>query len=154
VDSGAFPGAVLAVGRHGRLALAAPVGHYGVDDHRPVEAGTIYDLASLTKVVGLTTACMILVDEGELALAAAVPRFLPGVRAPGCSGRSGCPPPGSFRPRAGATRSRPPKTTRASATGCCAARCTTRTRAGWAACRDTPAYSRTPSTCRASRRCS
>src|SRR5207248_3426925 len=32
VDSGAFPGAVLAVGRHGRLALAAPVGHYGVDD--------------------------------------------------------------------------------------------------------------------------
>src|SRR2546425_5983289 len=39
VDSGAFPGAVVAVGRHGRLALVAPVGHYGVDDPRPVEAG-------------------------------------------------------------------------------------------------------------------
>ncbi len=83
VDSGAFPGAVLAVGRHGRLALAAPVGHYGVDDHRPVEAGTIYDLASLTKVVGLTTACMILVDEGKLALDAAVQRYLPGFRGAG-----------------------------------------------------------------------
>src|SRR3989454_7261161 len=41
VDSGAFPGAVVAVGRHGRLALVAPVGHYGVDDPRPVEAGTV-----------------------------------------------------------------------------------------------------------------
>jgi len=55
-DSGAFPGAVLAVGRHGRLALLVAVGRYGADDPRPVDAGTIYDLASLTKVVGLTTA--------------------------------------------------------------------------------------------------
>jgi len=45
VDSGAFPGAVLAVGRHGRLALLAPVGHYAATDQRPVEAGTIYDLS-------------------------------------------------------------------------------------------------------------
>ena len=35
VDSGAFPGAVLAVGRHGRLALLGAVGSYGVNDHRP-----------------------------------------------------------------------------------------------------------------------
>src|SRR5439155_21132117 len=68
VDSGAFPGAVLAVGRHGRLALAAPVGHYGVDDHRPVEAGRIYDLASLTKVGGRTTARVLPVDQRKRAL--------------------------------------------------------------------------------------
>ena len=80
VDSGAFPGAVIAVGRHGRLALLAPVGHYGVDDPRPVEAGTIYDLASLTKVVGLTTACMLLVDEGKLALDAPIERYVPAFR--------------------------------------------------------------------------
>ncbi|HEV2749481.1 MAG TPA: serine hydrolase domain-containing protein [Gemmatimonadales bacterium] len=80
VDSGAFPGAVVAVGRHGRLALLAPVGHYGVDDPRPVDAGTIYDLASLTKVVGLTTACMLLVDEGKLALDAPIVRYLPEFR--------------------------------------------------------------------------
>src|SRR5439155_1344592 len=54
-DSGAFPGAVLAVGRHGRLALLVAVGRYGADDPRPVDAGTIYDLASLTKVVGRIT---------------------------------------------------------------------------------------------------
>ncbi len=83
VDSGAFPGSVLAVGRHGRLALLAPVGHYGVNDPRPVEAGTIYDLASLTKVVGLTTACMLLVDAGKLALDAPVQRYVPEFRGSG-----------------------------------------------------------------------
>lgn len=77
---GAFPGAVLAVGRHGRLALLAPVGHYGIDDARPVGAGTIYDLASLTKVVGLTTACMLLVDEGKLALDEPAQRYVPEFR--------------------------------------------------------------------------
>src|SRR3989442_978354 len=76
-DSGAFPGAVLAVGRHGRLALLAAVGRYGTDDARPVDPGTLYDLASLPKVVGLTTACMQLVDEGRLALDAPVQRYLP-----------------------------------------------------------------------------
>jgi beta-N-acetylhexosaminidase len=81
-DGGAFPGAVLAVGRHGRLALVAPVGHYGVDDPRPVEAGTLYDLASLTKVVGLTTACMVLVDEGKLALDAPIQRYVREFRGP------------------------------------------------------------------------
>jgi CubicO group peptidase (beta-lactamase class C family) len=80
VDSGAFPGAVLAVGRHGRLALLAPVGHYGVDDPRPVDAGTVYDIASLTKVVGLTTACMLLVDSGQLELDAPIDRYVPEFR--------------------------------------------------------------------------
>jgi CubicO group peptidase (beta-lactamase class C family) len=83
VDSGAFPGAVLAVGRHGRLALVAPVGSYSMTDTRPVEARTIYDLASLTKVVGLTSACMLLVDEGKLALDAPVQRYLPAFRGSG-----------------------------------------------------------------------
>jgi len=74
---------VLAVGRHGRLALVAAVGQYGVDDKRPVEPSTIYDLASLTKVVGLTTACMLLVDQGKLALDAPVQSYVPAFRGPG-----------------------------------------------------------------------
>lgn len=83
VDSGAFPGAVLAVGRHGRLALLAAVGVYGTGDPRPVEPQTLYDIASLTKVVGLTTACMLLVDEGKLALDAPVQRYVPAFQGPG-----------------------------------------------------------------------
>lgn len=76
VDS-AYPSAVIAVGRHGRLALLAAAGHYGVDDPRPVDPWTIYDLASLTKVIGLTTACLLLVDEGKLDLEAPVRMYLP-----------------------------------------------------------------------------
>ena len=82
VDSNAFPGAVLAVGRHGRLALLAAVGQYGVGEKKPVTAATVYDLASLTKVVGLTTACMLLVDDGKLALDAPVQRYLPAFQGP------------------------------------------------------------------------
>ena len=79
VDS-AFPGAVVAVGRHGHLALLEGVGHYAVDDARPVNPATIYDLASVTKVVGLTTACMLLVSEGKLDLDAPVQRYVPEFR--------------------------------------------------------------------------
>lgn len=82
VDS-AFPGAVVAVGRRGQLALLAAVGHYGIDDPRPVAANTIYDLASLTKVVGLTTACILLVDAGKLELDAPVQRYVPEFQGPG-----------------------------------------------------------------------
>jgi CubicO group peptidase (beta-lactamase class C family) len=81
VDS-AFPGAVVAVGRHGRLALLAAVGHYAATDQRPVEPGTIYDLASLTKVIALTTECILLVDQGKLDLDAPVQRYLPEFQGP------------------------------------------------------------------------
>ncbi len=86
VDSGAFPGAVVAVGRHGRLALLAAVGHYGATDSRPVTIGTVYDLASLTKVVGLTTAVLLLVDEDRLGLDDPVQRYVPRFQGPGKDG--------------------------------------------------------------------
>jgi len=79
VDS-AFPGAVVAVGRRNyvdRMLLLAAVGHYGADDARPVTTETVYDLASLTKVIGLTTAAMMLVDSGKLDLDAPVQRYVP-----------------------------------------------------------------------------
>jgi CubicO group peptidase (beta-lactamase class C family) len=82
VDS-AFPGAVIAVGRHDTILLMRAVGHYGVDDTRPVTPETIYDLASLTKVIGLTTAAMMLVDSGKLELDAPVQRYVPAFQGPG-----------------------------------------------------------------------
>ena len=48
------------------MAYLSTVGQYGDDDARPVEANTIYDLASLTKVIGLTTATMLLVADDRL----------------------------------------------------------------------------------------
>jgi len=81
VDS-AFPGAVVAVGYHDSVVLLAAVGHYGANDPRPVTTETIYDLASLTKVIGLTTVAIWLVDQGKLDLDAPVQRYVPAFQGP------------------------------------------------------------------------
>ncbi len=80
VERGAFPSAVLTVGRRGKVILSTAVGHYGMDDSRPISDSTVYDLASVTKVVGLTTAVMLLVAEGRLDLDARVVDYLPDFR--------------------------------------------------------------------------
>jgi beta-glucosidase-like glycosyl hydrolase/CubicO group peptidase (beta-lactamase class C family) len=78
VEEGAFPGGVLAVGYRGTLVRLYPFGRFSYDEDAPtVEATTIYDLASLTKVVATTTMAMILVDEGRLDLDKKVQDFLP-----------------------------------------------------------------------------
>lgn len=60
---------MLAVGDREGLIHVHPFGRLTYDaDARPVTAATIYDLASLTKVVATTTMAMILVDEGRLDL--------------------------------------------------------------------------------------
>lgn len=76
VDS-AFPGAVIAVGRHDTVLLLSAVGRYAAGDRRPVTTQTVYDLASLTKVIGLTTAMMMLVDSGKIDLDAPVQKYVP-----------------------------------------------------------------------------
>jgi beta-N-acetylhexosaminidase len=81
VDS-AFPGATIAVGYRDSVVLLAAVGHYGANDKRPVTTETIYDLASLTKVIGLTTATMMLIDAGKLDLDAPVQRYVPAFQGP------------------------------------------------------------------------
>ena len=83
IGDGAFPGAVVAVGHRGKLVHLAPHGHLNYDaDSPPATTGTIYDIASLTKVVVTTTAAMILFDEGKLDLDAPVARYLPGFTGP------------------------------------------------------------------------
>lgn len=77
VDDGAFPGAVLVVGHRGAVAYRTAVGSYGEDDPRPVSDTTVYDMASLTKVIGLTTAVMFLVAEGKLDLNRPVAHYVP-----------------------------------------------------------------------------
>ncbi|MEM7585769.1 MAG: serine hydrolase, partial [Acidobacteriota bacterium] len=83
---GAFPGGVLAVGRGDRLVHLRAFGRFSsAEDAPPVRENTIYDLASLTKVVATTTMAMILVDEERLELDARVVDFLPGFAAEGVS---------------------------------------------------------------------
>jgi len=79
----AFPGAVLVVGHRGNVAYMTAVGRYGDDDRRPISDSTVYDLASLTKVIGLTTATMMLVADGKLELDRPVVDYLPEFEGPG-----------------------------------------------------------------------
>jgi uncharacterized protein YbbC (DUF1343 family)/CubicO group peptidase (beta-lactamase class C family) len=83
-ERGAFPGGVLAVGYKRELVHLNPFGRLTyAADAPPVTADTLYDLASLTKVVATTTMAMILVDEGRLDLDRRVQEFLPGFQGPG-----------------------------------------------------------------------
>ncbi len=78
VAARAFPGAVVAVGRAGVLAHLKAFGRLSYDEGASAATpDTIYDLASLTKVIVTTTMAMILVDEGKLDITKPVSAFLP-----------------------------------------------------------------------------
>jgi len=71
-------GAALAVIRRGRLVRLRGYGRLDWDPSSPtVTPASIYDLASLTKVVGTTSAVMLLVQEGRLGMDDPVVRHLP-----------------------------------------------------------------------------
>jgi CubicO group peptidase (beta-lactamase class C family) len=80
ITAGGFPGASVVVGRRGAAVLERGFGRLSWEkSSTPVSADrTIYDLASLTKVVGTTTAIMILFDEGKINLDAPVSLYVPG----------------------------------------------------------------------------
>ena len=72
------PGAVLAIARGGKLVRLRGYGRLDWEPGSPeVTPFSLYDLASLTKVVGTTTAIMILAEEGIVDLDDLVIRYLP-----------------------------------------------------------------------------
>jgi CubicO group peptidase (beta-lactamase class C family) len=76
VASGAAPGAVLAISSAGERFVYGS-GQLGADEPGAPGAATIYDLASLTKVVGLVTGAMLAVDQAKLELDAPVRQYVP-----------------------------------------------------------------------------
>ncbi len=80
VQAAGFPGAAVIIGRRDATVLARGYGTLDWSPNSvPVSANrTLYDLASLTKVVATTTAVMVLYDEHRIALDAPVARYLPG----------------------------------------------------------------------------
>ena len=76
IAAGAAPGAVLAVSWRGQH-FEHSVGQLAVDDPRPPDGRTLYDMASLTKVVALTTLAMFAVEEHQLDLDTPVVHYLP-----------------------------------------------------------------------------
>ena len=79
ITAGGYPGASVVVGRRGFSVFEKGYGRLGWTSGSAavVPDESIYDLASLTKVVGTATAAMILYDEGRLELDVPVSKYLP-----------------------------------------------------------------------------
>ena len=78
IAEGVTPGASALVVRRGDVLLQEGFGRLTYDEDAPaVTPETIYDLASLTKVVGTTTLVMTLVEEGALDISLPVSAYLP-----------------------------------------------------------------------------
>jgi uncharacterized protein YbbC (DUF1343 family)/CubicO group peptidase (beta-lactamase class C family) len=73
-----IPGAVLLVGHNGQVVYRKAFGNRALEPRRePMMVDTIFDIASLTKVVATTTAVMQLVQKGEVRVNDPVAKYIP-----------------------------------------------------------------------------
>jgi CubicO group peptidase (beta-lactamase class C family) len=84
IEEAVAPGVAIAVGRNGHIAYMKGYGY--IDWNQPgspaVDTNTLYDLASLTKVVATTTLAMILEEAGQLDINRTVASYLPEFNSP------------------------------------------------------------------------
>jgi CubicO group peptidase (beta-lactamase class C family) len=84
VEQRAFPGAVFAVGHRNVLVALEAVGNQSyAPGATPMTTDTVFDLASVTKVVATTTVAMRAVEEGRLRLDLPVQSYIPEFTGPG-----------------------------------------------------------------------
>ena len=84
IAKGRLPGAVVFAGRKGRLVWQKTYGSRAVDPARePMTPDTMFDVASLTKVVATATSIMILVERGKLRLNDPVSLHIPELKGDG-----------------------------------------------------------------------
>ena len=73
-----IPGAVLVVGHNGKAVYRKAYGHRSLEPRRePMTLDTVFDLASLTKVIATTTSVMQLVELGKVRLNDPVAKYIP-----------------------------------------------------------------------------
>ncbi len=84
IQSGIYPGAVLVVGKGDEILWAKAYGHHTYDKNSPpMKIDTIFDLASVSKVIGTTQATFVNIEDGKLSLDDKVAKFIPGFEANG-----------------------------------------------------------------------
>ncbi len=84
LTEGKIPGAVVVVGTPEGVVYRRAFGYRSLEPRQlPMTEETIFDIASLTKVVATTTAIMQLAEKGKLRLDAPVARYWPAFRAKG-----------------------------------------------------------------------
>ncbi len=78
IENKAFPGAVVLIWKDGKTIYEKAFGNYTYDpESQRVNSQTIYDLASLTKVIATTTATMICYDRNLFSLDDKIVRYIP-----------------------------------------------------------------------------
>ena len=78
IEDSAFPGAVVLVLKEGNVIYEKGFGNFTYDKSSPeVNSSTIFDLASLTKVIATTTAAMICIDRKLFTLDDPVSKYIP-----------------------------------------------------------------------------
>ena len=78
VDGKLFPGAVLIIGKPGKVMWAKAYGKYTyAPDATSVTLNTLFDMASCSKVMGPTMATMRLADQGKIRLTDPVTKYIP-----------------------------------------------------------------------------
>lgn len=78
IDSRDFPGAVLLVGRRGKVVFRKAYGSSQlVPEKYPMETNMIFDIASITKPVATATSVMMLVEQGKIRLWDKIKDFIP-----------------------------------------------------------------------------
>jgi CubicO group peptidase (beta-lactamase class C family) len=78
IEDSSFPGAVVLVSKYGEVIYEKGFGYFTYDKFSPeVSRNTIYDIASLTKVIATTTATMICIDRKLFKLDDPVYNFIP-----------------------------------------------------------------------------
>jgi CubicO group peptidase (beta-lactamase class C family) len=83
VRDSVFPGAVAVVGTGEEVLVEGAAGHLDWQPSPPTNDSTLWDLASLTKVIATTTAVMQLWERGLIDLDQTVAHYLPDFRGPG-----------------------------------------------------------------------
>ncbi|HEV2968814.1 MAG TPA: serine hydrolase domain-containing protein [Pirellulales bacterium] len=72
-----FPGCSVAVGNHSQVLWARGFGRLDYEQGAEVTPETLYDLASVTKIIGTTSVVLTLVRDGKLAVTDPVSRYVP-----------------------------------------------------------------------------
>ncbi|MDQ3414810.1 MAG: beta-lactamase family protein, partial [Verrucomicrobiota bacterium] len=79
-----LPGAVVLVARKGRIVWRKAYGSRVVEPLRePMTTDTIFDVASLTKIVATATSIMILVERGKVRLSDPISNYIPELKGEG-----------------------------------------------------------------------
>ena len=76
----AMPGCMVLVAKDGKLVFQKGYGYYTYEHNEPVTNASVYDLASITKILSTSLGVMKLYDEGKIDLKKKLSEYLPSVK--------------------------------------------------------------------------